>query len=306
MAKKQQKDAGAVASSAEAPAEAPAEGGASEPPRASNVSVLGTGMRKLNPHRNPVRSGASEAEPLAPISRSYDDIQRDARGPGVAEWKELDQERSKLRELYDDLKEDERYSAEHKAKTCWSKYEEVRAKVDALAPEARAKMLKSAEGLERMSVPTPEGEHLYTKDVGRLLLTAHERNRLESLINHQGNAKGPFKVSPMDTLAQAYARGLDQGGPGGGATVRAVYEYARDHGLDIDGLVDAHRKPHHHGALRDADAARYRADLIGTTVPEPPFESAPRQVQRSPTPAFLSRGKGKMLKGAQGKKPYWR
>jgi hypothetical protein len=56
--------------------------------------------------------------------------------------------------------------------------------------------------------------------------------------------------------------------------VRAVYELARDWSFDINAIVDEHRKPHHHGALEDAQAARLRSELIGRTVPEPPFKKA--------------------------------
>ena len=69
-----------------------------------------------------------------------------------------------------------------------------------------------------------------------------------------------------------YERGLAEGGPGGGATVRAVVGLARDWGLDINAIVDEHRKPHHHGALEDAQAARMRADMVGRSVPEPPYK----------------------------------
>jgi len=54
--------------------------------------------------------------------------------------------------------------------------------------------------------------------------------------------------------------------------VRAVYGLARDWGLDIDAIVDTHRKAHHRGALEDAQTARMRADMVGRTVPQPPFK----------------------------------
>src|SRR5215218_1465033 len=131
-------------------------------------------------------------------------------------------------------------------------------------------MLKSAESLERMSIPTPDGVGLITKDTNKLLLTAHERSRIEGLIKRveSSAAKGPFKANPVDILKSAYEQGLDRGGPSSGATVRAVYELARDWGLDIDAIVDAHRKPHHHGALEDAQTTRMRAEMIGRAVPE--------------------------------------
>jgi hypothetical protein len=133
-------------------------------------------------------------------------------------------------------------------------------------------MLKSAESLERLSIPTPEGEGIFTKDANKLLLTAHARNRIEGLIKRaEKSAKGPFKANPIDILKTAYEQGLDEGGPGGGATVRAAIQLARDWGLDVNAIVDAHRKPHHHGALQDAQTALMQANMVGTTVNKPPF-----------------------------------
>lgn len=227
------------------------------------------GLPKFNPHVGPV---TTEQVSSVPIRQSYEQVQESARGAGVEQWREVDRARAELGELYRNLKEDARYSKEYKAKTAWAKYEETKARVEKLAPEASQKMLKSAESLERLSIPTPEGDGLITKDTNKLLLTAHERTRIEGLINRaQQAAKGPFKADPVDILKRAYEQGLDQGGPGGGAAVRAVYELVRDWGLDIDAIVDARRKPRHHGALEDAQQARRHAQMVGRSVPEPPF-----------------------------------
>ena len=103
-----------------------------------------------------------------PLRQSYEDIQREAKGPGVEEWRQADKARDNLSELYRSLSEDDRYAPEYKSEQAWAKYEETRARVEQLAPEAREKMLRSAEGLERMSIPTPEGEGLITKDTNTL------------------------------------------------------------------------------------------------------------------------------------------
>jgi hypothetical protein len=233
------------------------------------------------------------------INPTYEGVQQEAKGPGVEEWKRTDKLRDDLSATYRSLKDDPRYSEEHKAETAWAKYEETKAQVEQLAPEARQKMLKSAETLERMSIPTPGGEGLYTSDTNKLLLTAHERGRIEGLINRAEKAaekvtKGRFKRNPADILRAEYERGLDQGGPGGGATVRAVYELARDWGMSIDSIVDTHRKPHHHGALEDAQAARIHSEMVGRTVPEPPFrKSGPVSLRGGSYPTNRS-------------KPYWR
>jgi hypothetical protein len=227
------------------------------------------GLPKFNPH---ARSISTEQVSTVPIRQSYEDVQETAKGPGVEEWREVDKLRAKLSATYQALKEDERYAEEYKSERAWAEYETTRAKVEERAPAAREKMLRSAETLERMSIPVPEHQGLITQDTDKLLLTAHERSRLEGLINRaERQAKGPFKVNPVDILAREYERGLHEGSPGGGATVRAVYELARDWGLDIDAIVDAHRKPRHHGALEDAQQARRHAQMVGRSVPEPPF-----------------------------------
>jgi hypothetical protein len=246
------------------------------------------------------------------INPSYESVQREAKGPGVEEWRRTDKLRADLSATYQSLKEDERYAPEYKSETAWAKYDETKAQVEQLAPEARQKMIRSAEGLERMSIPTPEGEGLITKDTDKLLLTAHERSRIEGLLSRAKEVGGPsgFAQKPHAILSREYERGLNEGGPGGGATVRAVYGLARDWGLDINTVVDEHRKAHHHGALEDAQATRMRAELIGRSVPEPPFGrvrgGAPRRANvgtRSGTPkAFMPREQQVML---PKKRPYW-
>jgi hypothetical protein len=243
------------------------------------------------------------------INPSYEDIREKAKGPGVEEWRRADKARADLSGLYRNLSEDERYAPEYKAETAWTKYEETKAQVEKLAPEARQKMLKSAEGLERLSIPTPEGEGLITKDTNKLLLTAHERSRIEGLINRAERVaeKGPFKANPVDVLKAAYEQGLDQGGPGGGATVRAVYELARDWGLDIDAIVDARRKPRHHDTLEDAQRRRIQAEMVGRHVPEPPFK---RSGGLTATGTYTSRRKAfipqEKTMQPKKRKPYWR
>jgi hypothetical protein len=299
MAKKKAAGTPKAETKPEAPvAEAPSRGG---------HHVVG-GLPRFNFNAPPTTTGGQMTD--IPLRQSYDDVQREAKGPGVEEWRKADKARDDLSATYQSLRDDPRYTEEHKAETAWAKYEETRARVEQLAPEAREKMLKSAESLERLSIPTPEGEGLVTRDVGKLQLTAHERSRIEGLIARSEKAadKGPFKANPVDILAKEYARGLSEGGPSGGATVRAVYELARDWDLDIHAIVDAHRKPHHHSALEDAQAAWMRAHMVGRSVPEPPFKraggSAPTGTYGSgQSKVFIPQEKGMVL---QKRRPYWR
>ena len=287
-------------------AEAKPEVPMAQAPPSGDRHVVG-GLPKFNFNAPPITTGEQMTD--IPLRQSYDDVQREAKGPGVEEWRKADKVRADLTDLYRNLSEDDRYAPEYKAETAWAKYEETRARVEQLAPEARQKMLKSAESLERLSIPTPEGEGLITKDTNKLLLTAHERSRIEGLIARSEKAadKGPFKANPADILKAAYEQGLEEGGPSGGATVRAAIQLARDWDLDINAIVDKHRKPHHHGALEDAQAARMRAHMVGRSVPEPPFKrgggSAPTGTYGSGEKVFIPQEKGMAL---QKRRPYWR
>jgi hypothetical protein len=151
-----------------------------KPETPSRAGHVVGGPPKFNFNAPPITTGGQMTD--IPLRQSYDDVQREAKGPGVEEWKQADRARADLTDLYRNLSEDDRYSPEYKAETAWAKYEETRARVEQLAPEAREKMLKSAESLERLSIPTPEGEGLITKDTNKLLLTAHERTGLRALL----------------------------------------------------------------------------------------------------------------------------
>ena len=269
------------------------------------------GMKKFNFNRRP--SASSSEGDLAklgtPLKQSYEDIREGAKGPGVEEWRAADKARSDLASLYRTLAEDERYAPEYKTEQAWSAYEQTRAQVERLAPEAREKMLRSAENLERMSIPTPEAEGIITKDTNKLLLTAHERTRLEGLLarDKESAAKSPFSPKPREILKAEYERGLGEGGPGGGATVRAVVGLARDWGLDLDSIVDDKRKHYHHGALQDAQDARQRAQMVGRSVPEPPFSQGTKAATGSyrTRPKALAAQEKKPLFGKR-KRPSWK
>jgi hypothetical protein len=273
-------------------------------------------MPKYNPY---ARVHTTTQEPGAavgtPIRQSYEDVQQEAKGPGADEWREVDKARAKLSELYRNLQEDERFAEQYKSEQAWREYEKVRAQVEQLAPEAREKMLKSADGLERLSIPMPEGEGLLTKDTDKLLLTAHERSRIEGLLNRAEKLadKGPSKRGPHDLLEVEYERGIDEGGPGGGATVRAIVGLARDYGLDLDKIVDGRRKHYHYESLEDAGRARMRANMVGRSVPEPPFPhprySQPKDVGTygRKQKAFIPNDRTAPAKRSQGRRrPSWK
>jgi hypothetical protein len=268
------------------------------------------GLPRFNFNAHPTTN--EEQMTNTPITQNYESIKQEAKGPGTDEWRQVDKARSELSELYRNLQEDERYAPEYKSERAWQEYEKTKAKIEQLAPEARQKMLKSAESLERVSIPMPEGEGLRTKDTNKLLLVASERSRLEALLNRAEKAseKGPFKANPTDILKTAYEQALDEGGPGGGATVRAVVGLARDYDLDVDEIVDKHRKPHHHEALENAQRHRIQADMVGRYLPTPPFSKrsgSPKEMGTygSGAKAFMPQQKG-MLFAPKSRRAPWK
>jgi hypothetical protein len=278
-------------------------------------------LPRLNPHalraRASFASSTSEAVvDTTPLRESYESVQEEASGPGVDKWRKLDKLRSDLTNLYNTLRDDERYAPQYKSGRAWEEYEKTRAEVERLAPEARNDMLRSAEGLERLSIPTPDGESLITKDTNKLLLTSNEYNRLQGLIDRAQKRveKIPgFKAKPVDILKAEFERGLSEGGPGGGATVRAVVQLARDHELDVEAIVDEYRKPFHHDSLESAQRRRMWANMVGRSVPQPPFESGPSSSasdvgtysSRGPK-AFVPRDKKGMFFAPKGRRSHWK
>jgi hypothetical protein len=152
-------------------------------------------MPKYNPYARAYATIQEPSEASTPLRQSYEDLQPEARGPGSDEWRKADKLRADLTNHYNSLREDERYNEEYKSRTAWAEYEETHAQVEQLATEARQKMLRSADVLERMSIPTPELEGLLTKDTDKLLLRAHERSRIEGMLNwaEKQAEKSPFK-----------------------------------------------------------------------------------------------------------------
>jgi hypothetical protein len=208
------------------------------------------------------------SESVKPI---YEEIQSQAKGPGVEEWKRADKARGSLPEFYRQLEADPRFSDLARAERAWERYEAVRAEVEQSAPEAQAKMARSAETAVRQSIPMPESEALATTNTEKLLLTQGEQGRIYRQLDRLESARGPLKRTPNQVLKEEYARGLQIGGPQGGAIARAVCEIARDTGVDIESIVDEHRGECHRRALEDAQNTQMRMQLVGKSVSKPPF-----------------------------------
>jgi hypothetical protein len=105
-------------------------------------------------------------------------------------------------------------------------------------------------------------------------------------------------------------------GPAGGAVVRAVVGIARDFGLDLDNIVDEHRRDSHRGCIEDADRRRMQANMIGRSVPQPPFSktsgaSTPRRetgtYRAGGGKAFVSQETNRQsITQAKKRRPYWK
>jgi hypothetical protein len=251
------------------------------------------------------------------IDSTYEDIQQKAKGPGVEEWKRVDKARSSsLPAYYRQLQDDPRITDLSRSERAWERYEVTRAEVERVAPEAKAKMVRSAETAARQSIPTPESEALITSSTDKLLLTQGEQSRIYRQLDRLESARGPLKRTPAQVLKGEYTRGLQIGGPQGGAICRAVYEIARDTGVDIDSIVDEHRRDSHRKALEDAQNTEMRLQLVGKSVSKPPFPHPDRLHQggrdigtyRGKSKAFMPDSRVALTeKFREGKKkPPWR
>jgi hypothetical protein len=103
------------------------------------------------------------------MTESYEQLRDTTTGEAGAAWKAADCEESNLRALYRELKEDPRYTSEHKAEQAWRKYEAAKEKVAAGKTKARELLEKQARSGVRFSIPTPEGESPITSDTHKLL-----------------------------------------------------------------------------------------------------------------------------------------
>ena len=213
------------------------------------------------------------------MSETYENIQSRAKGPGVEEWRRVDKARAGLPEFYRGLQEDPRITPLARSEKALERYEAVREQAEAESARARELSAEAAKTYRRLSIPTPESEALTTSNTEKLLLTQGEQSRIYRQLDRLESARGPLKRTPAQVLKEEYERGLQVGGPQGGAICRAVYEIARDTGADIDSIVDEHRRDSHRRALEDAQNAEMRLQLIGKSVSKPPFPHPDRLQQ---------------------------
>ena len=207
------------------------------------------------------------------MMETYEQLRDSATGEAGEAWKRADRKVSNLQALYRELKEDPRYTEEHKAEKAWGAYEAAKEKIVADRAKAREGFEKQARSGERFSIPMPEGEHILTTDPQKLLLSQNEASRVVRTIDRRDESSaGPFKVDKLEILRQEYKRGLEVGGVQGGAICRGVLSAADELGVDQSTLVNDFRNERHHKALSDAEHAERLTSHISKQVPEPPFK----------------------------------
>ncbi len=204
---------------------------------------------------------------------SYEELRDEATGDGADAWREADRETAKLRDTYERLKEDPRFTEEYRAEQAWEAFGAAEGKIAENKAKARELLAKQARTAERFSLPFPDQETPITTDTSKLLASQNEASRIVRKVDRAeaGGKKGPFRPDRLEVLRAEYGRGLEVGGVQGGAVCRGVLEAAEELGVDRHAVVDGYRKDRHRESFERAEHYGRLTDLIGGGVPEPPF-----------------------------------
>ena len=235
---------------------------------------------------------------------TYEELRDGATGEGGDAWREADRRAGRLYALYRELKDDPRYTEEHKAEKAWAAYDADRAKIEGARAKAKEHLEKQARSGERFSIPMPPGEAIGTADTTKLLASQNEASRVVRKIDRIGASGkgGPLKPNPLDVLRQEYGRALETGGAEGAIVCRGVLVAADELGIDTDSVVDGFRKDRHRESLERGEHAARLVQTIGGKVPEPPFSRpdsgrpAPGNYGRGPRPVLVPRDRPTVAK----------
>jgi hypothetical protein len=146
------------------------------------------------------------------MTESYESLRAQATGKAGEAWRRAGREESNLRSLYASLKEDVRYTEQHKAEQAWAAYEANKEEITAGKAKARELLEKQVRTAERFSLPMPESESLITTDTSKLLASQNEASRIVRKINRlDSSGKGPFKPDRVGVLKQEYERVITGG-----------------------------------------------------------------------------------------------
>jgi hypothetical protein len=206
------------------------------------------------------------------MTDTYESLRESVGGTAGEAWRAADRAEANLRSLYQELKDDPRYTEEHKAATAWERYEATKDKITADKEKARELLQKQLRSAERLSVPLPGSEAVNTTDTDKLLASQNEATRLVRRIDRlEAGAKGPFKPDRVNVLKEQYQRGLEVGGVQGGAICRGVLLACEELGVDTNAVVDPFRKQTHRDSLEHAQHVERLLFTVGGKPPEPPF-----------------------------------
>ncbi len=191
-----------------------------------------------------------------------------------AAWTEHDRRKANLEGTYRTLKDDPRYTEEHKASQMWAAYERESEHIRTAGEKARTLLEKEARGYEMMALPRPKGENMHSISTERLIAAQNEASRIARKLDRLESAKGPegFKPSTSRVLRDEYARGIEIGGTEGAARCKGVLMAAEELGVSEEEFLDDLRTPEQHEQLDKARRALWMAQHIGSSIPEPPLK----------------------------------
>jgi hypothetical protein len=92
--------------------------------------------------------------PNQPLS-SYEDLRGSARGQAGELWKAADKEEASLGAYYEQLKEDPRFTEEHKAELAWGRYNQAKEKIVEGREKAGEQLASDAATYRRQAIPMP-------------------------------------------------------------------------------------------------------------------------------------------------------
>jgi hypothetical protein len=198
-----------------------------------------------------------------------------------AAWLDHDRRQANLSETYRTLKDDVRYTEEHKASQMWAAYERESEHIQASGEKARELLEREAKGHEMMSIPRPKGEGVTNLSTERLIAAQNEAARIARKTQRRQDASfaGPFKPNTADVLREEYARGIEVGGVEGVAICKGALMAADELGISEEEFLNDLRTPEQLEALEKARRARTMAQSIGKGIPKPPLK---RPVDNTP------------------------
>ena len=226
-------------------------------------------------------------------SESYEQLRESVpNNEARAAWLDHDRRQAYLAETYRSLKNDPRYTVEHKASEMWAAYERESRRIQAAGEKARELLERDAKGRETMAMPRPKGENITNLSTERLLAAQNEAARIIRKTQRLQNVPGPFKQNTADVLREEYAHGMAASGVEGVAICKGALMAAGELGISEDEFLNGLRTPEQLEELDKARRFRRMAQSIGKSIPEPPLtHPVTGQPSTGPGKLFIPRGR---------------